>query len=68
MGEKVKKPIVVLLTVALSAGLLFLSGCTVSGKPRARLGCYATSTPGTRFIDLKSLGRHNYGNALFEGN
>jgi len=32
------------------------------------LGSYATATPGTKFIDSNSLGRHSYGNFLFENN
>ncbi|MDD5458607.1 MAG: DUF4056 domain-containing protein [Phycisphaerae bacterium] len=68
MDRKVKKPMLMVLAFALAAAMLAISGCTVTGSPRARLGCYATSTPGTRFIGEKGLGRHNYGNALFEGN
>jgi hypothetical protein len=50
------------------AGITFLSGCSLSGTPRLRLGSYATSTPGTNFIDANSLGRHSYSSFLFENN
>ena len=46
----------------------FLTGCSITGTPRVRLGSYATSTPGTRFIDANSLGRHSYYCFLFEKN
>lgn len=54
--------------VVLSA--LFLNGClfSINGEPRPRLGSYATSTPGTNFIDIHNLGNHSYGNCLFENN
>ncbi len=58
-----------LITLAVVVpGVTFLNGCTLSGKPRVRLGSYATSTPGTKFIDINSLGRHSYYNFLFENN
>ena len=47
---------------ALSTG-----GCGF-GQPRRRLGCYATSTPGTRFVSSDKLGTHSYGFNLFEKN
>ena len=47
---------------------IFLNGCTMSGAPRVRLGSYATSTPGTNFIDTNSLGRHSYSSFLLENN
>ena len=48
--------------------IIVLGGCSLMGEPRVRLGCYATSTPGTRFIDDKGLGSHNYDNLFGEGN
>jgi len=56
---------VVFLFVFISLGC---SPITIGGGPRARLGCYATSTPGTRFIGLKGLGQHNYTSFIGEGN
>jgi len=47
---------------------IIFNGCSLSGEPRVRLGSYATATPGTNFIDKNSLGRHSYGNFLFENN
>ncbi|MBW8034460.1 MAG: DUF4056 domain-containing protein [Planctomycetes bacterium] len=46
---------------------LGLTGCGY-GQPRRRLGCYATSTPGTRYISSDKLGRHSYGFNPFEKN
>ena len=57
----------VVLTTILSA-VAFFTGCTFSGAPRVRLGSYATSTPGTHFLDTNSLGRHSYSSFLFEHN
>lgn len=63
-GEAAKK----LCMITVAVGLFFWSGCsfTITGAPRPRLGSYATSTPGTNFIDNNSLGRHCYENSLFE--
>jgi hypothetical protein len=41
------------------------AGCSFSDAPRPRLGCYATSTPGGRFIDANSLGKHSYESSPF---
>jgi len=38
--------------------VITFSGCTFTGSPRPRPGCYATS--GANFCDVNSLGRHNY--------
>jgi hypothetical protein len=57
----------VVLTAIVPAIASF-TGCTFSGEPRVRLGSYATSTPGTNFININSLGRHSYGCFLFENN
>jgi hypothetical protein len=51
-----------------AAFALTLGGCSFSGEPRPRLGSYATSTPGTTFIDLTNLGGHQYSGGLFEKN
>lgn len=51
------------MMLALSVG-----GCWTNGAPRMRLGSYATSTPGTHFIDLTTLGEHHYANCWSEGN
>jgi hypothetical protein len=50
------------------ACLMFINGCSIFDEPRVRLGSYATNTPGTNFLDANSLGRHSYGNFLFENN
>jgi len=50
------------------AVLLSLCGCFTGGIPRLRLGCYPTSTPGTRFIDPNHLGPHSYDYNFFEKN
>jgi hypothetical protein len=63
-----KKTFILILLACSVAGVLTFSGCTINGEPRVRLGSYATSTPGTNFLDLKNLGRHNYRNFLFEKN
>jgi hypothetical protein len=47
---------------------LAVCGCSFNGEPRVRLGSYATSTPGTRFIDANNLGGHSYGGSFFENN
>ncbi len=54
--------------LAASAGAVFVGGCTLDGQPRARLGSYATSTPGTNFLGLDNLGSHCYDHFLFENN
>lgn len=48
--------------------LLAVTGCSINDEPRPRLGSYATSTPGTNFLELKSLGDHKYYDGLFEKN
>lgn len=53
---------------AAAAVLFILNGCSLDGQPRARLGSYATSTPGTRFLGPKDLGHHSYNNLWSENN
>lgn len=48
--------------------VLAVGGCSINDEPRPRLGSYATSTPGTNFIDLTNLGEHKYYDGLFEKN
>lgn len=62
-----------IIKLAVSAGTAALAvfalvGCSLDGAPRPRLGCYATSTPGTRFIDANGLGKHSYRGSPFENN
>jgi len=56
---------------AVAAGIavviVFINGCGLPA-PGVRLGSYATATPGTRFLDMKNLGRHWYGSSWFEKN
>ncbi len=59
---------VVLVWVGLVLLSIFLKGCTITGAPRTRLASYATATVGTAYIDSNSLGGHNYGNFMGEGN
>ncbi|MEN6307247.1 MAG: DUF4056 domain-containing protein [Anaerohalosphaeraceae bacterium] len=54
--------------VMIAAGTMFFQGCTPGAEPRPRLGSYATSTPGTNFLELKKLGTHSYGSPFFENN
>jgi hypothetical protein len=56
-----------------AAAVLFciiIGGCSfsINNQPRPRLGSYATSTPGTKFLGVKNLGRHCYDISMFEGN
>ena len=61
MGKKLGE--IICCVVVLS----FISGC--GGGSRTRLGCYATSTPGTRFTSLNKLGNHaSSGFGFGEGN
>jgi hypothetical protein len=66
----VKKKLIRLIIAAIIVTALTLSasGCSFNGAPRPRLGCYATSTPGTRFIDANGLGKHSYRGSPFENN
>jgi len=60
----------VLLRYFAVALLLLLSlvaiGCQLDGTPRPRLGCYPTSTTGTRFLNPEDLGPHGYRFNLLE--
>jgi hypothetical protein len=49
-----------LVLASLSFLLLGAGGCRSGGKPRPRLGCYPTTTVGTRFLDPEHLGSHRY--------
>jgi TPR repeat protein len=55
------------LTILGLTGVLSIVG-RCEGNVRARLGCYATSTPGTRFISFEELGHHSYSHGFGEGN
>ena len=48
--------------------VLVAGGCSVSERPRVRLGSYATPTPGTNFLDLETIGNHNYNRSWSEKN
>jgi hypothetical protein len=57
--------------IAFSFVLVIGLGCApvrIGSGPRARLGCYATSTPGTRWLGINGLGKHNYDSFVGEGN
>lgn len=45
-----------------------IGGCSFTEKPRWRLGSYATTTLGTRFIDANDLGKHSFHGSLTENN
>jgi hypothetical protein len=47
---------------------LWVGSCHSDGEPKIRVGCYPTSTPGMRFIDLNDLGPHGYHHEPGEGN
>ena len=66
-GRQVSKSIRFLIIGSTCIAVLGVSGCGF-GKPRRRLGCYATSTPGTRFISSDKIGKHSYGFNPFEKN
>jgi hypothetical protein len=53
---------------ALMAFVIVFSGCTVTDSPRPRPGVYAAATMGVPFLDVNSLGHHNYGSFLGENN
>lgn len=50
----------------IGALLLSSAGCSVSGKPRPRVGCYASNTMAVNFRNARSIGRNNYGASLGE--
>jgi hypothetical protein len=54
--------------VIAAIAIFAVGGCTFNGEPRPRLGCYATSTPGGRFIDANGLGKHSYRGSTSENN
>lgn len=69
MGILYKKMVRGIGTAVIVAGAVFAAGgCSLDGAPRPRLGCYATSTPGTRFIDANGLGNHSYRGSPLENN
>jgi hypothetical protein len=53
-------------SLAISLLLLTLTGCSLSGGPRMRLGCLPTATFGVPFPDPDNLGQHAYGFGLSE--
>ena len=55
------------LIILLACTLLLTSSCDTNG-PRLRLGCFPTSTPGTRFLSADKLGNHSYGFSPLEKN
>ena len=47
--------------------LLFsLAGCSVTGKPKPRPGCYAANTMGVSFRNADAIGRHNFSSSIGE--
>ena len=44
------------------------ASCSLHNVPRPRLGSYATATVGTNFLDLSSLGEHQYFDGRGENN
>ena len=49
-------------------GSIVLSGCALEDQPHIRIGSYATSSPGTTFLDPNNLGKHSYSRNLSEKN
>ena len=58
----------VTLPILLALALIHLTGCQLDGKPRPRLGSYATSTVGTNFLGPDKLGHHSYAYSPLEKN
>ncbi len=52
--------------VVIGVLLLSLAGCSVSGKPRPRPGCYAANSMGVNFRNARAIGRHNFGSSFGE--
>ena len=52
--------------VVIGVLIFCLSGCGVGGKPRPRVGCYASNTMAVKFRDARDIGRNNYGSSLGE--
>lgn len=48
--------------------LSVVCGCSMDGGPRPRLGSYPASSLPTKFLDVNSLGNHNYGIGFGENN
>ncbi len=63
-----RKIIKIIATGGIWLTIPFLVGCGITGKPRARMGSYPASSLPTSFLDINSLGRHSYGNGMFEHN
>ncbi len=57
-----------ILTVKFIILTVLVSGCSINGNPRPRLGSYASDTPGTNFICPTGLGNHSYKHSFSEGN
>ncbi len=68
MPEPLRKSVKSTALGAVVLSITLLGGCTANNEPRTRLGSYATSTPGTNFLDANNLGRHCYENFFFESN
>jgi hypothetical protein len=64
-----KKMVRLIIVTGIAISVTFaVGGCSFNDAPRPRLGCYATSTPGGRFIDANGLGKHSYHGSPFENN
>lgn len=61
-------PLRLLAVTFLSFLSLGAGGCRLGSAPRPRLGCYPTSTVGTRFLKPGHLGSHRYKFSLLEKN
>ena len=53
---------------AVVSSLVVLAGCSVTGAPRPRVGSYPASAMPSKFLDINSLGSHNYGIGVGEHN
>ncbi len=63
-----RRLIYILAVKCLILAVVLLGGCSVGGRPRPRLGSYASDTPGTNFISPTALGNHSYVYSLTERN
>lgn len=67
MSDSVNRAFRYLIIGSACIAALTISGCGID-RPRPRLGCYPTSTPGSVFVSSSKLGRHSYGYSPFEKN
>ncbi len=57
------KVLVIMLTGAM---LISSAGCSVTGKPKPRPGCYAANSIGVNFRNADAIGNHNFSSSIGE--